>query len=119
MKELTAQDINALPEPVRKRIHELETICDPSGMVQLIAYLKETVTAQEVRIEELEAASLAFTMDERHWISETLDQRRIDLDQLLVRGGLVNDDYEAYTKEIELAIGVIDTLDDWNTMVSR
>jgi hypothetical protein len=34
-------DINALPDHVREYIHALETICDPSGLVQTIASLTE------------------------------------------------------------------------------
>lgn len=46
----TPENINALPEPVRKYIHDLETNCDPAGMVQENAILKDTCKALERRI---------------------------------------------------------------------
>ena len=41
----TSENINALPEEIRKYIHDLETMCDPSGYVQSIAILKDTIRA--------------------------------------------------------------------------
>jgi hypothetical protein len=43
----TAVNINALSEPIRKYIHDLETNCDPAGMVQENACLRENVKALE------------------------------------------------------------------------
>ncbi len=40
----TPENINALPEPLRSFVHDLQTICDPAGMVQEIAALKLNVT---------------------------------------------------------------------------
>jgi hypothetical protein len=37
----TAASVNALPEPLRKYIHDLETNCDPAGLVQQIAALHD------------------------------------------------------------------------------
>jgi len=37
----TAEQINRLPEPLRNYIHDLETLCDPAGMVQDNASLRE------------------------------------------------------------------------------
>jgi hypothetical protein len=39
----TAANINALPESLRRYIHDLETNCDPAGLVQQIAALKDQV----------------------------------------------------------------------------
>ena len=39
----TADHINRLPEPLRRFIHDLETIADQGGMVQQIASLKDQV----------------------------------------------------------------------------
>lgn len=50
----TPEAINNLPESLRKYIHDLETICDPAGMVQEIASLKEQRDALVVRVKELE-----------------------------------------------------------------
>ena len=44
----TAENVNALPEPVRKYIHELATNCDPPSLVQENAILKENCKALEM-----------------------------------------------------------------------
>jgi len=36
----TAEQINALPENVRRYIHHLETVCDPAGDVRRMALLE-------------------------------------------------------------------------------
>ena len=41
----TSENINALPLKVREYIRDVETLCDPSGMVQENVLLKETVGA--------------------------------------------------------------------------
>ena len=46
--------INALPEPLRKYIHDLATRADPAGDVAEIALLKENNRALWARIRELE-----------------------------------------------------------------
>jgi len=48
----TPENINALPEPIRIYLHDLETICDPAGMVQEIALLKENIKALQKLLEE-------------------------------------------------------------------
>ncbi|KKN58410.1 hypothetical protein LCGC14_0552230 [marine sediment metagenome] len=40
---ITPEEINALPERIRRHIHDLATISDPAGMVQEIASLKDQV----------------------------------------------------------------------------
>jgi hypothetical protein len=47
--------INALPYPVRKFVHDLETRADPAGDVAEIALLKENNLALWNRVKELEA----------------------------------------------------------------
>lgn len=51
----TPDEINALPEKVRRYIHDLVTRCDKSGDVQTIAILREDRDALQKRVEELEA----------------------------------------------------------------
>jgi hypothetical protein len=46
---------NALPQPVRKYVHDLSTNADPAGMVAENALLRDTVAALELRLRELEA----------------------------------------------------------------
>ena len=41
----TPENINALPPDIKRYIHSLETLCDPAGLVQENALLKETVEA--------------------------------------------------------------------------
>jgi hypothetical protein len=36
----TPENISALPNPVRRFIHDLETVCDPAGDVQMIYALR-------------------------------------------------------------------------------
>jgi hypothetical protein len=49
-----AEHLNALPQPIRQYIHDLETRADPAGDVAEIAFLKDTVEALQARIRELE-----------------------------------------------------------------
>jgi hypothetical protein len=50
-----AEHINALPEPVRRYIRDLETRADPAGDVAELALLKENNMALWKRVQELEA----------------------------------------------------------------
>lgn len=51
----TAENIEALPEPVRHYIAELETNCDPPSLVRDNIVIKENIKALEVRLKEAEA----------------------------------------------------------------
>jgi hypothetical protein len=57
----TTENINALPGPIRKYIHDVETRCDPTGLVQENTVLKDTVAALEKRVGELEGMITAAT----------------------------------------------------------
>ena len=50
-----AGHINALPEPIRNYIHDLETTCDPSGMLATIACQKGQIAALVAKSRETEA----------------------------------------------------------------
>jgi len=50
-----ADHINALPGPLRRYIHDLETRADPAGDVAEIAMLKENNAALWRRVQELES----------------------------------------------------------------
>jgi hypothetical protein len=52
----TAENVNALPGPVRQYVHDLETRCDPSGDVRELVVARDTANQLESRIEELEEA---------------------------------------------------------------
>lgn len=46
----TAEHINALPEGLRKFVHDIETMCDPSGYVAELALTKDLLRAAGVKI---------------------------------------------------------------------
>jgi len=48
----TAENINALPKPLRKFIHDLETNCDPPSLVRENICLKETCGALQKKLIE-------------------------------------------------------------------
>jgi hypothetical protein len=52
---VSADEINALPEKLRRYIHDLETRCDPAGDIQQIGSLTEQRDALVTRVKELEA----------------------------------------------------------------
>jgi len=51
-----AANISVLPYPLRRYIHDLETNCDPAGMVREAIVQRENAAALAVRVRELEAA---------------------------------------------------------------
>lgn len=57
-KTMNADQINLLPEDVRKYIHDLETRCDPSGDLQQIASLKEQVAGLTRRLADRDRSEL-------------------------------------------------------------
>jgi len=48
----TPENINALPEPVRKYIRDIETNIDPQGMVRENVLIKDTCKALVLKLEE-------------------------------------------------------------------
>jgi prefoldin subunit 5 len=61
----TADEINALPEKVRRCIHNLETRSDKSGEVQTMALLREDRDALAREVEELRAQIELLTQPKR------------------------------------------------------
>jgi len=59
----TPENINALPKPLRDYIHELGTMCDPSGIIRENMILKDTITALDILHREKcgEIVSVALT----------------------------------------------------------
>src|SRR5262245_40197441 len=51
----TAENVNALPEGIRRYVHDLETRCDPAGDVQKMALQADTICGLEAEVRELEA----------------------------------------------------------------
>jgi hypothetical protein len=54
----TADNINALPEPLRRYIHDLEAVCDPAGDVQKLFQLKVENQMLRQECERLAAKTL-------------------------------------------------------------
>lgn len=48
----TAEAINALPEPLRRYIHDLETNCDPAGNIRELALARDTIKYLEAQVLE-------------------------------------------------------------------
>lgn len=46
----TADAINALPEPLRRYIHDLETKCDPAGDLRELALARDTIRYLEAKV---------------------------------------------------------------------
>ncbi len=49
------ENVNALPEGVRRYVHDLETRCDPTHEVQKMALQADTIRGLDARVRELEA----------------------------------------------------------------
>ena len=52
----TPENVNALPEGIRRYVHDLETRCDPAGDGQKMALQADTIRGLDAKISELEAA---------------------------------------------------------------
>jgi hypothetical protein len=50
----TSENINALPRPLRKYIHDLHTHCDPAGLVRENALLRDRLEQLEELIKEIQ-----------------------------------------------------------------
>jgi hypothetical protein len=48
----SSENINTLPEPIRQFIHDLETQCDPAGMVAENTFLRDQIKQMQKKIEE-------------------------------------------------------------------
>ena len=57
----TPENINALPDPLRRYIHQLETVCDPAGDQQELALARDTIG-----LVEAEQATALFADPERN-----------------------------------------------------
>src|SRR5262245_48596324 len=55
----TAENVNALPEGIRRYIHDLETRCDPAHDVQRMARQADTIRALQAKVEELKVTLAA------------------------------------------------------------
>lgn len=46
----TAENINALPEPIRRFVHKLETRCDPAGDSRELTIARDTIRQLEAKL---------------------------------------------------------------------
>lgn len=61
----TAENINALPEPIRRYIHDLSTRCDPAGEVRELTIARDTIRS-------LEAAPTEAAGKRREWVTQAM-----------------------------------------------
>jgi hypothetical protein len=79
----TPENINALPDPIRQYIHDLETNADPSGNIRDAICQRETAMALAKRVEELEKAlelcKITLTRDMSTPLPASAFQKAIDI----------------------------------------
>jgi len=51
----TAENVNALPDGIRRYVHDLETRCDPAHDIQRMARQADTIRGLDAKVRELEA----------------------------------------------------------------
>ena len=56
----TAENINALPEGLRRYVHDLQTRCDPADDVQRMALMGDTIRGLDAKVQELQAELAAI-----------------------------------------------------------
>lgn len=59
--------INALPNPVRAFVHDLETRCDPAGEVRELFCARREVAALRARLAEVEREVFDYRQRESEW----------------------------------------------------
>lgn len=70
---MTAEEINNLKPRVRDYIHELETNCDPSGLIRENIALKENVVALESELKKYRRTLLQMRLK---YIGKIIDQTK-------------------------------------------
>jgi len=66
----TSENINKLPEPLKRFIMELETRCDPAGDVSKLILQKDTIKALELKIETYEKKDHTRTKEHNFLVVE-------------------------------------------------
>ena len=56
----TAENVNALPEGIRRYVHDLETRCDPAHDVQKMALQADTIRGLDAKVREMKAGLAAI-----------------------------------------------------------
>lgn len=82
----TSENINALPSPVRKYIHALETDCDPAGTIRsevilrehLVPELRAHIDAQAAEIAALKAELATARNDALESAAKVCERRAAD-----------------------------------------
>lgn len=84
----TAENINALPEPIRRYIHDIEARCDPAGEVRELTIARDTTVRLSLETDQLRrqvddlGAELATAEDRAGHAEETLADVRRERDAL-------------------------------------
>lgn len=97
----TSANINALPYPIRKYIHDLETRCDPAGDIRELTIARDTIRAMEAA----RSIPLPFPREPgREWKNE-LDHEL--LSRIIDVGELPREDFD-----LEIVEAVLVTLEE-------
>jgi len=72
----TPENINSMPEPVRKYIHDIETNCDPAHLVQENVLLKDTCRGLVLKLEK-KKSKLDIEIKARELFAWSADPRTI------------------------------------------
>lgn len=83
---LTPEEINALPERIRRHIHDLATLCDPAGMVQEIGALKDQVAQLTERHAQERAAQSPAVNEKLEGMAQGQDACAASCQQAIDRG---------------------------------
>lgn len=59
-ERMTADQVNALPDPLRRYIHDLETRADPAGEVQTNYELRQLLSAAEALVKDCQAENADY-----------------------------------------------------------
>jgi hypothetical protein len=82
----TSENINNLPEPIRKYIHNLETNCDPAGLVSENICLKENCESLQIKIKEEKSKYEKFEKYILDLESNWKDIYKADDERLIIQG---------------------------------
>lgn len=76
----TSENINMLPDPIRKYIHDIETKCDPALMVQENALLKDRCIEVAKKIKEMDNKDMELLRDAKQLLKEKQQRSRETVD---------------------------------------
>lgn len=107
----TAENINALPEALRKFVHDLETNADPAGMMAENTLLKDTVAQLQVKITLLQATIDRLKIDRDKYKQHNAVAQRVAVAER-VEKKKVQAKLDVAHREIERLQGTVDREED-------